>query len=248
MPHIEFVTFDERVKKDFEAIPAKDYQPDWWKKTKIVENMGDGHGTGSTIRSCPAMQDILTTGYYVVAVRDMVVQYYGDEIAEKETSFEMKCPHHAVWESQSHPFRQFAMMPGVQNDAIKMNMPFSVRTPDGYSTLYLDPFLFANEYISAWQGIIDTDNFKGGDLNAQLIMYPKVRKTFTIPEGTPIVQLFPFKRESWTSSTRVDYADYWKNPINEEYSRHREDHDGKLSKYGITGSYRKYMWQKKDFK
>ena len=248
MPQIEFVTFDERVKEDFAPIPASQYKPDWWKKTRIVEDMGDGAGPGSTIRACPAMDDILSTGYYVVAVRDMKVKYYGDKWDASPNEFEMKCPHHEIWESQTHPFRQYAMMPGVINDAIKMNMPFSVRTPPGYSTLYLDPFLFANEYISAWQGIIDTDQFQGGDLNAQLIMYPKVRKDFIIPEGTPIVQLFPYKRESWTSEIKVDNKDYWKNEKNEEFSRYRDQHPGKLSKYGITGSYRKYIWQKKDFK
>jgi hypothetical protein len=248
MPQIEFVTFDERVKEDFQPIPASEYKPDWWKKTKIVEDVGAGNGPGSTIRSCPAMADVLSTGYYVVAVRDMYVEYNGDDPANQKSDFNMRCPHHEVWQSQTHPFAQFAMMPGYINDAIKMSMPFSVRTPKGYSTLYLDPFLFCNEYISAWQGIIDTDNFIGGDLNAQLIMYPKVRKSFIIPAGTPIVQLIPYKREKWTSTTRVDYKDYWKNAKNEEFAKYREDHPGKLSKYGITGSYRKYIWQQKEFK
>ena len=43
----------------------------------------------------------------------------------------------------------------------------------GYSTYYVDPFLFQNEYFATWQGIIDTDEFNVNQDNSQIIFYLK---------------------------------------------------------------------------
>ncbi len=72
MPTIEFRTFDEKSFQLFRPVAAREYLPEWWKKSKIrVDHRG--HHT-QTIRSCPSMQDWLTMGYYIVATDDVPVR------------------------------------------------------------------------------------------------------------------------------------------------------------------------------
>ena len=50
----------------------KDYQPEWWKKEKVrIDHRGR---IVQSIRSCPAMNDWLTMGYYIVATQDIPVR------------------------------------------------------------------------------------------------------------------------------------------------------------------------------
>ena len=68
MPTIEFRTYNKDSFEMFRPVAAKSMQPEWWKKSKIrVDHRGR---VAQTIRSCPAMQDWLTMGYYIVASVD----------------------------------------------------------------------------------------------------------------------------------------------------------------------------------
>ena len=70
---------------------------------------------------------------------------------------------------------------GPVKDAFKMRNPWNIVTPPGYSTLYLDPFLFQNKFFATWQGIIDTDTFNSNMDNAQIIfLLPTCFLTFAI--------------------------------------------------------------------
>ena len=98
-----------------------------------------------------------------------------------------------------HPAMQVKGMSRDDKMQLKFKMDFLIETPKGTSCYYLDPFLFDNPYFTTWQGIIDTDKFNQITTNNQLIFYPKVNKSFTIPKGTPLVQIVPFVRYPWKS-------------------------------------------------
>ena len=86
MPTIEFTAYNEKTLKTSKPVLASTVQPEWWKKMKINEIVrGDKQ---QTIRACPAMQDWLTMGYYLVAEEDVFVQIeskLGISIPEEET-------------------------------------------------------------------------------------------------------------------------------------------------------------------
>ena len=67
-------------------------------------------------------------------------------------------------------------------DAFKISSPWNMKTPEGYSVLFLDPFMFTNKFFACWQGVIDTDEFNVNLDNAQIIFYPLVDHSFVIPE------------------------------------------------------------------
>lgn len=208
MPTIEFTSYNENTLKDSRPILASKVQPEWWKKMKINEIVrGDKQ---QTIRACPAMQDWLTMGYYLIAQQDIMVQIGMDSYDESgKNSFAWAYDDPKVG-SSSHPDTQFgnAFIPEKMEgspvkDAFKMRNPWNIKTPEGYSTFYLDPFLHQNNYFSVWPGIIDTDKFNLNMDNAQIIFYPKVNHSFIIKKGTPLVQVIPFRREEWSSSAQI---------------------------------------------
>ena len=57
-------------------------------------------------------------------------------------------------------------------------------TPEGYSVLFLDPFMFSNKYCMLEGEAIDSDHFNINMDNAQIIFYPKVNHSFTTEGGT----------------------------------------------------------------
>jgi hypothetical protein len=75
-------------------------------------------------------------------------------------------------------------------------MPFwIVSTTLGYSTLFLDPLHKDPSPIKALPGLIDTDGYPSdGHLSFM------IEKDFKgiIKQGTPLVQIIPFKRDNWS--------------------------------------------------
>lgn len=261
MPTIEFVAYSEETVKYFKPVLASTVQPDWWKKMKIME-ITRGHRQ-HTVRACPAMDDWLRIGYYLIAAQDIEVINGVSDTDEGDERFSTADISGNGINSISHPASQmgnvfeFVGDGGPIKDAFKMRNPWNVITPKGYSCFYLDPFLHQNKYFSTWPGIIDTDSFNINQDNAQIIFYPKVEKGFIIPKGTPLVQIIPFRREEWVASYQLrSHKAYIENlssrtsphgdvPNRLSMSEHRR-RDPEGDAFSI-GPYRKYgYWHRKD--
>ena len=262
MPMIDFHTYDKETLRNFKPVLAKSVSPEWWKKGKVAEVVNGQ--VNKTIRSCPAMTDWLSSGYLILANRDMLVKngitdhdsdsmYYHTE--DSETT------HMEKYASQTHPtvqmhdaFNYMSTSDAPVRDAFKMSNTWNITTPPGYSCFYLDPFLFQNEYFATWQGIIDTDRFNVNKDNSQIIFYPKVDHSFVIKKGTPIVQIIPFKREEWVATYTVkDHKSYVTN-LSERTTEREDGHKtmAELSRTGLAdelhkaGPYKRgKIWQPK---
>lgn len=242
MPTIDFHCYDKNTLKDFKPIVAKSIQPDWWKKAKVAEVVNGV--TNKTIRSCPAMQDWLSSGYLILANRDIyvrngvTVEDEGDRIFYTEDTVEHELDTYA---SQTHPtvqmhdaFTYMGSEEAPRKDAFKMSNPWCISTPPGYSCFYLDPFLFQNNFFAAWQGIIDTDKFNVNKDNSQIIFYPKVDHSFVITKGTPIVQIIPYKREEWVATYSVKSHKSLIDNLSEYTSEHENKTMVELSRTGYA--------------
>ena len=219
MPTIEFRTFRKDAYEFFRPVAAKDYQPEWWKKEKVrVDHRGR---IVQSIRSCPAMNDWLTMGYYIVATQDIPVRNgLHWDWPDGGERFQTTESHDQF--SSSHPSSQLVDTisylgdDAPVKDAFKISSPWNMKTPEGYSVLFLDPFMFTNKFFACWQGVIDTDEFNVNLDNAQIIFYPLVDHSFVIPAGTPLVQILPFQRETWSSTYFYSEEDTW----HENHARH----------------------------
>lgn len=212
MPTIEFRTFSKKAYAELRPVAAKEFQPEWWKKQKVrVDHRGR---MSQTIRSCPSMQDWLSMGYYIVADEDIPVMN-GTNWDWPDGSEQFKTLSDKNHFSQSHPSAQlqdsieYMGADSPVKDAFKISSRWNMKTPEGYSVLFLDPFMFSNKFFACWQGVIDTDRFSINMDNAQIIFYPKVDHSFIIERGTPLVQIFPFKREEWASTYYYQDAEMW---------------------------------------
>ena len=258
MPTIDFTTFNEDSLRDFKPVLAKNLLPDWWKKMKV--NQAIRGKFVQTIRACPAMHDWTKSGWYIVSNRDMRVLVGADHESANSTNYITGDTKKGNYNSPSHPSEQmdnaFEYLGGDNpvRDAFKMRSAWNIKTPPGYSCFYLDPFLHQNKFFSTWHGIIDTDTFNTNYDNSQIIFYPKVEHSFTIPAGTPLVQIIPFKREEWVATYQLKDAKTWHNnrskytahdemPTMDEFGRTKYDEmkeDGKMGPYRLEG-----YWQEK---
>ena len=220
MPMIDFHTYDKETLRNFKPVLAKTVSPDWWKKGKVAEVVNGQ--VNKTIRSCPAMTDWLSSGYLILANRDIYVRNgVTDEDSDSKFYHTEDTVHDEMesYASQTHPsiqmhdaFNYMSTMDAPVKDAFKMSNAWCITTPPGYSCFYPDPFLFQNEYFATWQGIIDTDKFNTNKDNSQIIFYPKVDHSFVITKGTPLVQIIPYKREEWVATYTVkDHESYMTN-------------------------------------
>jgi hypothetical protein len=73
-----------------------------------------------------------------------------------------------------------------------------IKTPPGYSCLFIPPLNNRDDRFEIISGIVDTDTFTL-PINFPFIVngdkYPSLESL--IKRGTPYVQVIPFKRESW---------------------------------------------------
>jgi hypothetical protein len=207
---IEFSS-DELItnQKDLRPIPCKLNIPDWYKEL-------DHTATSRTIKGCMPFLDTLTTGYILKIPND---SYLAHNIIDSDTD-EKK----SIWESpvntlpekskekininvsglnSYHPIKQLGeKCPFVKKNNgfsfLKILNPWFIKTPPGYSCLFLPPLNNQDDRFSIIPGIVDTDTFDY-EVNFPIIIngdkYP-ILKT-TIKKGTPYVQVIPFKRDAW---------------------------------------------------
>jgi hypothetical protein len=180
-------------------VPATKMVPDWYKKQPgtIDEEKFIKQGTSSsTIKRCMPIFDYMTAGYIITIPCDIYVDATNPEKIEWSVPQSMKS--FGVDMIASHAREQYDHYP-IDKDKYHKDlfriMPFwSVKTPEGYSTLFSHPHHKDPVPFLAIGGLIDTDKFITDGHLSMLI-----EKDFcgVIKQGTPFVQVVPFKRDDW---------------------------------------------------
>ena len=177
--------------------PIKTNIPEWFKKLNHTP-------TFKTIKGCMPFLDTLTTGYVLEMPLDLAIEFnIKDNEGKRQTSFhvsnEYKDPNLNVGSSkESHPIRQFKGSPiekkNLFYDAYKIINPWKIKTPPGYSCLFVPPLNNADDRFSIIPGIVNTDTFEN------IINFPFIINSDKYPilntilkKGTPYVQVIPFK-------------------------------------------------------
>jgi hypothetical protein len=170
--------------------PASLLVPDWYKNTESYVSgtkkpTGDG-GTSATVKRCMPVFDAMTSGYIIESPADVYVS-----IKDGNQWFE--------WSDMGlisfHPIEQAPLHPDKKPHAYPKWMNYwSIRTPKGYSTLFVQPF-HRESLFTILPGIVDTDEYYAPVNFPFVINDPQFEGL--IPKGTPIAQVIPFKRDSW---------------------------------------------------
>ena len=193
------ITFTPTVHilKDYHPKPAKNIIPEWYKELesyiggKKVPN-GRG-GITSTIKRCMPVFDSMVAGYLIFLHTDVYVSQKFDEQTGKIAPFYEWAGYNAIefhhpLQAPTHPQTNGFNYPKFVN-------PWGIITPKGYSVLITQPF-HRESVFTILSGIVDTDTYHTA------IHFPFVLNDSSfeglIPAGTPIAQVIPFKRDSWT--------------------------------------------------
>jgi hypothetical protein len=210
--------------------------PSWYKEQPAIsgDDTPDRGQLRLTVKKCQAFFDAMSIGYILKVPVDIYIDTTGGD-------FKLQLPGHmnkyqAALISE-HGIEQVSHLPidkEIYCDKIlRIHPTWMVQTPEGYSTLFTNPMHQNASPLKAIDAIVDTDNyFTDGHLSFL------IKKNFkgTIKQGTPMSQIFPFKREDW--EMEVDKAFDLKK-MEEQRTKVRST---------FQNGYRLKFWQKKTFK
>jgi len=242
---IEFSAHEDyfALKEDY-PTPIKLNIPEWYKKLD--------HGFENfTVKGCMPFLDTLTSGYLLRMPQDFHVRHNVKNEHNLDDSFQTFALHSVsgLLNEKSinlnsavdiHNINQISDSPFIEKNKnlpfYKILNPWKIKTPKGYSCLFLPPLNNSDDRFSIIPGIVDTDTFPI-EINFPIIIngdkYP-ILETL-IKKGTPYVQIIPFKRDNWKMKLKSNKeTDLRKNQI--------------FFRLKILNVYKDKFWSKKSWK
>lgn len=165
--------------------PATRYVPEWYRKMKPVSS-----DRINSVKKCVPYLDALSTGYMITLPVDI---HYDAEKKQfsSASQIELVSPH---VKSQTE---DVVLQEEWDDQPWKWINNWYIKTPKGYSCLFIHPLNRDDLPFNSFTGVVDTDK------HPVTVHFPFViRKDFSgvIPAGTPLIQVIPFKRDDWTMS------------------------------------------------
>lgn len=203
--------------------PTKTTLPKWYKDIPAFTENGNPSFGKKTAKLCAPFLDSFTTGYVMPLVGDLEIKQLNGFPTFNWGFVELL---HLRPPTGVEPPAPQGYTP--QFYAWSTHVSFSL--PKGYSALITHPLnRFDLPFITS-SGIIDDFEMPGGDIPFFL------REGFegVIPQGTPIFQIIPFKREDWRLERDKGLA--------ERTSKTRG-----FSNLVVSGWYKKTHWKKKNY-
>ena len=224
---IKFCAVDESMIKVWpHPKPANHFMPEEYKK---LERHRDKDLHKPTLKTCMPFLDAMTAGYIIPFDQDYIINPTETEFnimpankEEGDTGYHSKIQAPDKWQ---HLTREYAG---------KFISKWLIITPPGYSCLFCQPMnRFGEDRFIIINGIVDTDTY------INVINFPfiltKRDKQFLIKKGEPMVQVMPFKRDSWKMWSGFYYE-----------KRHTDTFS--LLNSEFVDRYKKMFWHKKSFK
>jgi len=243
---IEFSAHEIYVNlKDEYPSPAKNNIPEWFKKL-------NHDWKNKTVKGCMPFLDSMSAGYILKIPQDFYINHnFTDEKGNQDTTF--ACPmseetsmldlhfvnlnkqqseHHAIDQVKGSPHLEKNNNQGV----LKFINPWKIKTPPGYSCLFVPPLNNSDDRFSIIPAIVDTDSFPS-EINFPFVVngdkYPILDTIIKI--GTPYVQIIPFKRNDW------------KMNLETETQKEQELRRFKQERF-VLNNYKQRWWRKKRWK
>tara|TARA_R100000005_G_scaffold96608_1_gene85105 strand:- start:8771 stop:9397 length:627 start_codon:yes stop_codon:yes gene_type:complete len=168
-----------------------------------------------TVKGCVPFLDTLTSGYALKLPQDIAcaMEHFDNDgnplmhvKYSLQTDLAAKDGTNLNFGDQesTHPVFQLGDSPMVAKNNgrpfHKILNPWRIKTPPGYSCLFLPPMNNWHEPWSIIPGIVDTDKFQAEVNFPTVVDTEKIKtkfKRFLMKKGTPYVQVIPYKKESW---------------------------------------------------
>jgi hypothetical protein len=235
------------LKEDY-PTPIKLNIPEWYKKLEHTF-------FNKSVKGCMPFLDTLTSGYLLKMPQDFNLRHNvynknekGEEFKDSFQTFGLHQYSQVLYEKSinlnsgidNHPIKQLEGSPLIEKNKnlpfYKIFNPWKIKTPKGYSCLFVPPLNNSDDRFSIIPGIVDTDTFQY-EINFPIVIngdkYPVLETT--IKKGIPYVQIIPFKRDSWKMTFK---------------SRNQKEVQSSRLFYGLRllNIYKDKYWSKKSWK
>lgn len=218
--------------------PGTKNVPDWYKSQPSISGLNPEIPENGTLRlsvkKCQAFFDAMAVGYILKVPVDIYID-------TTDGKFEVQLPgemqRFRAELIANHSTEQISHFPidksNYCNQILRIHPTWMVSTPEGYSTLFMQPMHQEPSPLKAVEAIIDTDKFWS---DGHLSFF--VQKGFkgVIKQGTPLAQVFPFKRDDWEME------------LDKEFDPEKTNLQRRVVRATFQNGYRMKFWQKKVFK
>ncbi|WP_449395449.1 DUF6065 family protein [Devosia riboflavina] len=205
-------------------IPSKGHLPDWFRKLPAVDQSKLApNDTGLTVKRCMPFLDAMMTGYIIplAATVRLEIRDGGKTVTAGWDFDRTMVSNHGSHQVAGHP--QGDMPP------CKFHNYWSIRTPKGWSCMFVPLLNCPNAVFEPVAGIVDTDTYVAP------IHFPFFARgadgLHEIEKGTPLIQVIPFKRDSTMLEAEIG---------SESRSEAAERHKVSRNTIASTGWYRRF--------
>lgn len=195
-PTIRFLCRPEDEGVIAPPVAAKTTLPDWFRKLPPVDrdHLNAGNN-GLTIKRCMPFLDAMTTGWIIPLAATVRL-----EIKEGGGRVDAGWEFDRVMVSNHGP-HQVAGNPNEPRPPCKFHNYWSIRTPPGWSCLFLPPLNRPPQPFECIAGLVDTDSY------AAPVHFPFFATAgdgvHVIEKGTPLVQAIPFLRDGAAAAAEI---------------------------------------------
>jgi Family of unknown function (DUF6065) len=194
-PIIEFTCTPDDFGAIAKPVPAGKMLPEWYKNLpQVDQSQLNVENTAVTIKRCLPFIDAMSQGWLLLVPADIHIELAENGTAAKTHSL---YPRKLV---DSHRGYQVKGSTFENRVILKMETLWSIKTAPGYSCLFVQPLNRSADFV-ALSGIVDTDKYH---LPVNVPMYfTRPDGVFTLEKGTPLMQIIPFKRDTFSATIRA---------------------------------------------
>lgn len=193
-PELIFECENWAVRKYSPIRPASEFIPEKFKNLPTVVKKGRYQKENIySIKLCPGLQDYIGQGYVIPAWCDIDIQIMQGTPKVTYSDPNLNEALHLPEQMGNFLDTKFPI-----RTPVKLDNPWVTYSKKDWSILYLPMHFHENPYFEAVPGVIDQDRAPGKTpLNIML----KTNDDFMIKQGTPLVQMIPFKRQEVIART-----------------------------------------------
>lgn len=194
MIDVEFGYQDPVICKHVPVVPMTKMLPEWYKALPSLApgaskcpiqrliNM-DNNIDFATVKACPPIFDYLSSGYVIPWSYETI---FKTSILEDGTRAFKYYSGDKNYISTNHPVQ----FPEIKSWFFKVNIPWTIKTPKGYSCLFFQSFYHMEKRYAMLPAIVDTDTFHQPNATGYML-----EDEFTVKPNEPLIFVMPFKRE-----------------------------------------------------
>jgi hypothetical protein len=186
---IEFLCAPEDEGVIAPPVAAKAHLPDWFRKLMPVDKTRYGTcDTGLTVKRCMPFIDAMTTGFILplAATVRLEIRDSGQTVTAGWDFDKVLVSNHGAHQVAGHP--------NEPRPPCKFHNYWTIRTPPGWSCLFVAPLNRKHAVFEPVAGVVDTDTYTAP------VHFPFFALAqdglYEIEKETPLVQVIPFRRRS----------------------------------------------------